>query len=121
MRGAFFSELVGKSQTTPVLAIDHDGSREVFHHRKRAAPHIAPVDLQQKWTRIASRLQAHPVIENPAVPAVGCVPDGIIALRLRELFVVRGQVPVLIDRCAKDDFRIKIESGFLNGGAGSCQ
>lgn len=64
-----------------MATVYNDWGREIFHHFEYTATHVPPIDLQQKWFCVLSRLQANPIIENAPVAAIASVPSHILALR----------------------------------------
>jgi hypothetical protein len=101
----------------PSAARPRDRRRQILHQHALPAAHVAAIDLQKERRRAAPRLQAHAVVEDAPVPAIGGVPDRIGGLWLRELAVMRGQVAVTVDGGAEDDARIEISTGSWIGGS----
>src|ERR1700761_4678194 len=71
----------GKLEThaegAPVAAADEDRRRQVLHEDEIAAAHVAPVGLQQERFCIGGDLLDVAVGEQPAVAAMGVIPDWI--------------------------------------------
>jgi hypothetical protein len=69
----------------------------VFHHLEMATTHVAAIDSQQEWSRQPGEGCRVAVLEESAVPAMGGVPNRIIALWLRVLRVLDWNVAVAVD------------------------
>src|SRR5262245_15178163 len=83
-RREFFSSLLDLEpdpEATPMAAIDRDRGRDILHQDEFASAHIAAIGLQQELPLIAPGRKPGPVVEYPAVAAVGGIPDRVGSLR----------------------------------------
>jgi len=55
----------------PVPAIDKNRRRQILHQHELATAHVAPIGLQQEGLGIGGDFLHGPVIEQPAIAAVG--------------------------------------------------
>jgi hypothetical protein len=73
---------------------DGDRRREVLHQHRLPAAHVAAIDLQKEGRGAAPGLQAHPVVEDAPVPAMGGVPDRVVRLGCENLRLCVGRYPL---------------------------
>src|SRR3569833_391300 len=69
-------------EATPMAAANAERRRRILEQHELAIAHVAAVGLQQERRRAGGRLLSSALLENAPVPAIGRVPDRIVALRM---------------------------------------
>jgi hypothetical protein len=97
-----------------MLAANPDRRRDVFQQNEIAAAHVASVGLQQERLGVRRHLAHRTIVEQPAVSAIGVVPDRVGPLRLAIVRIVGRQVAAFRPCDAKYDARIGLLNRILN-------
>src|ERR1700754_2554712 len=84
--------LEAHAECAPVATAHEDRRRQILDQHEIAAAHVAAVGQQQEWARAGCDLLHRAIVEQAAVAAIGVVPEGILALRMAIVRIMRRQI-----------------------------